>query len=81
MLWLYWIGAIRFQIPLSIAVIGAASREIFGLAGDDDSLRAVELDTNSSILLPWHTAAACGAIGPAADTVLHRPIKDISAVQ
>ena len=76
MLWLSRIGTVGFKIPLSIAVIGTPGRELLWLAIANYSLGAFKLNSNSGILLPRLATAADRAIGPARDTVLHRPVED-----
>ena len=74
------IGSVGLEIPLAIAVIGTAGWELLWLAYRNDSLRAVELHTNSGILLPRLSATACRAIDPASDTVMYRPVKNFGVV-
>ena len=66
------IGPICLKISLPVTIIGATSSEQFRLALLDDSVGARKLDTESLVLLSLsrHTATACGAIDPAANSDL-----------
>ena len=81
MLGLGRIGPVCLQIPLAIAVISTTGREFFWLASNHDSLGALELHSNSCILLTGLSATAYRAVGPTTDTVLYRPMKELSVVQ